>query len=394
MQFLFVAFGALVLVPILTGLDANVALFTAGLGTLLFQLITRKNVPPIFLASSFAFIAPLQYGIEKWGIPVTMGGVIFAGFFYVALSIVVRFGGEKILHKILPPVVVGPVIMTIGLILAPNAVKMATSATEAYTQNVAMIVAATSLIATIVVMMLGRGMFRLIPILLGIIAGYIVAYCFGMVDFSAIASAPWFRVPSFSAPKFEIEAIIYMIPIAIAPAIEHIGDMLAISNVTKEDFLKNPGLKNTLLGDGLATSLAAAFGGPPNTTYSEVTGAVSLTKAYNPAIMTFAAITAIVLAFVGKLGAVLSTIPAPVIGGIMLLLFGIIVSVGMETLIKNRVDLADPRNMIIVALIFIFAIGGMVLDLGAVKFSGIGLGAVTGIVLNLLLPKTKHYEGY
>ena len=298
------------------------------------------------------------------------------------------------MHKILPPVVVGPVIMTIGLILAPNAVKMATSATEAYTQNVAMIVAATSLIATIVVMMLGRGMFRLIPILLGIIAGYIVAYCFGMVDFSAIASAPWFRVPSFSAPKFEIEAIIYMIPIAIAPAIEHIGDMLAISNVTKEDFLKNPGLKNTLLGDGLATSLAAAFGGPPNTTYSEVTGAVSLTKAYNPAIMTFAAITAIVLAFVGKLGAVLSTIPAPVIGGIMLLLFGIIASVGMETLIKNRVDLADPRNMIIVALIFIFAIGGMVLDLGAVKFSGIGLGAVTGIVLNLLLPKTKHYEGY
>ena len=379
-QFLFVAFGALVLVPILTGLDANVALFTAGLGTLLFQLITRKNVPPIFLASSFAFIAPLQYGIEKWGIPVTMGGVIFAGFFYVALSLVVRFGGEKILHKILPPVVVGPVIMTIGLILAPNAVKMATSA--------------TSLIATIVVMMLGRGMFRLIPILLGIIAGYIVAYCFGMVDFSAIANAPWFRVPSFSAPKFEIEAIIYMIPIAIAPAIEHIGDMLAISNVTKEDFLKNPGLKNTLLGDGLATSLAAAFGGPPNTTYSEVTGAVSLTKAYNPAIMTFAAITAIVLAFVGKLGAVLSTIPAPVIGGIMLLLFGIIASVGMETLIKNKVDLADPRNMIIVALIFIFAIGGMVLDLGAVKFSGIGLGAVTGIVLNLLLPKTKHYEGY
>ena len=393
-QFLFVAFGALVLVPILTGLDANVALFTAGLGTLLFQLITRKNVPPIFLASSFAFIAPLQYGIEKWGIPVTMGGVIFAGFFYVVLSLVVRFGGEKILHKILPPVVVGPVIMTIGLILAPNAVKMATSATQIYTQNVAMIVAATSLIATIVVMMLGRGMFRLIPILLGIIAGYIVAYCFGMVDFSAIASAPWFRVPSFSAPKFELEAIIYMIPIAIAPAIEHIGDMLAISNVTKEDFLKNPGLKNTLLGDGLATSLAAAFGGPPNTTYSEVTGAVSLTKAYNPAIMTFAAITAIVLAFVGKLGAVLSTIPAPVIGGIMLLLFGIIASVGMETLIKNRVDLADPRNMIIVALIFIFAIGGMVLDFGAVKFSGIGLGAVTGIVLNLLLPKTKHYEGY
>lgn len=215
-----------------------------------------------------------------------------------------------------------------------------------------------------------------------------------MVNFAPIIEADWFKLPNFSAPSFELDAILYMIPIAIAPAIEHIGDMLAISNVTKENFLKNPGLKNTLLGDGLATSLAAFFGGPPNTTYSEVTGAVSITKAYNPAIMTWTSITAIVLAFVGKLGAALSTIPAPVIGGIMLLLFGIIASVGMETLIKNKVDLADPRNMIIVALIFVFAIGGMVLDFGVVSFTGIGLGAVTGIVLNLFLPKSRHYEGY
>ncbi|MBR8462238.1 uracil-xanthine permease [Campylobacter sp. faydin G-24] len=394
-QFLFVAFGALVLVPILTGLDANVALFTAGLGTLLFQIITRKNVPPIFLASSFAFIAPISFGVNEWGVTATLGGIVFAGLFYVVLSFIVRFRGESFLHKVLPPVVVGPVIMTIGLILSPAAVNMAMGKNQvAYTQTEALIVAAIALITTIVVMIKGRGMLRLVPILCGIIAGYIVAYLMGMVNFAPIAKAKWFAVPNFIFPSFEIDPILYMIPIAIAPAIEHIGDMLTISHVSKEDFLKNPGLKNTLLGDGLATSLAAFFGGPPNTTYSEVTGAVSITKAYNPGIMTWTAITAILLAFVGKLGAFLATIPDPVIGGIMLLLFGIIASVGLQTLIKHNVDLGDPRNMTIVALIFVFAIGGMVLDFGVVSFTGIGLGAVVGIVLNLFLPKSKHYEGY
>ena len=393
-QFLFVAFGALVLVPILTGLDTSVALFTAGVGTLMFQLVTRKNIPPIFLASSFAFIAPLSFGVKEWGIAATMGGVIAAGLFYVALSLLVRLRGEGFLHKILPPVVVGPVIMTIGLILSPAAVNMVMGKGASYTQVQSLSIALVSLATVIVVMMFGRGMLRLVPILCGIAAGYCVSLFVGIVDFTPILSAPWFALPSFTAPVFKLEAVIYMVPIAIAPAIEHIGDMLAISNVTKENFLKNPGLKNTLLGDGLATSLAGCFGGPPNTTYSEVTGAVSITKAYNPAIMTFAALAAILLAFVGKLGAALSTIPAPVIGGIMLLLFGIIASVGMETLIKNGVDLAEPRNMIIVALIFVCAIGGMVLDFGAMSFSGVGLGALIGITLNLVLPKTKHFEGY
>ena len=393
-QFLFVAFGALVLVPILTGLDTSVALFTAGIGTLMFQLVTRKNIPPIFLASSFAFIAPLSFGVREWGIAATMGGVIAAGLFYVALSLLVRLRGEGFLHKILPPVVVGPVIMTIGLILSPAAVNMVMGKGVPYTQAQSLSIALVSLATVIVVMMFGRGMLRLVPILCGIAAGYCVSLFVGIVDFTPILSAPWFALPSFTAPVFKLEAVIYMVPIAIAPAIEHIGDMLAISNVTKENFLKNPGLKNTLLGDGLATSLAGCFGGPPNTTYSEVTGAVSITKAYNPAIMTFAALAAILLAFVGKLGAALSTIPAPVIGGIMLLLFGIIASVGMETLIKNSVDLAEPRNMIIVALIFVCAIGGMVLDFGAMSFSGVGLGALIGITLNLVLPKTKHFEGY
>ena len=394
-QFLFVAFGALVLVPILTGLDASVALFTAGAGTLLFQIITRKNIPPIFLASSFAFIAPIQYGVKEWGIPATMGGIVFTGLFYVVLSFLVRFRGEGFLHKILPPVVVGPVIMTIGLILSPAAVNMAMGkGNEAfYSHGIAMGVASVSLLTTIAVMTYGKGMLRLVPILCGIAVGYAVSFALGLIDFSAVAKAQWFALPNFSAPKFELKAIVYMIPIAIAPAIEHIGDMLAISNVAKENFLKNPGLKNTLLGDGLATSLAGCFGGPPNTTYSEVTGAVSLTKAYNPAIMTFAAIFAILLAFVGKLGAILTTIPAPVLGGIMLLLFGIITAIGMETLIKHETDLSDPRNIIIVALILVCAIGGMVLDLGAVSFQGVGIGAIVGVVLNLVLPKTKRFDG-
>lgn len=399
LQFLFVAFGALVLVPILTGLNTNVALFTAGIGTLIFQVVNRGKIPPIFLASSFAFIAPIIYGVQKWGVASTMSGLIAAGLFYVVLSFIVRAKGSGFLHKLLPPVVVGPVIMTIGLILSPAAVNMAIGKSGDGTavlvaQTPSMVVAFSSLVVTVLVMMLGRGVFRLIPILCGIVAGYVVALFFGIVDFTPILNAKWFAMPAFTYPEFNYEAILFMIPIAIAPAVEHIGDMLAISNVTKEDYLQKPGLKNTLLGDGLATTAACFLGGPPNTTYSEVTGAVTITRAFNPAIMTWSAIIAIILAFVGKLGGILATIPTPVMGGILLLLFGIIASVGMETLIKEKVDLANPRNMIIISIIFVFAIGGMSFEFAGVKFSGIGLGAIVGIFLNLVLPKTKHYEGY
>ncbi|MDD3324732.1 MAG: uracil-xanthine permease family protein [Sulfurospirillaceae bacterium] len=398
-QFLFVAFGALVLVPILTGLDPNVALFTAGLGTLVFQLVNRKTVPPIFLASSFAFIAPIIYGVKTWGIAGTMSGLVAAGLFYVVLSLIVRVRGSDFLHKILPAVVVGPVIMIIGLILSPVAVNMAMGKTgdgslELVPLQSALTISFSALIVTLLVTLLGKGVFRLLPILCGVIAGYFVAMGFGIVSFDAVANAPWFAMPTFVFPEFNMEAIIYIVPIAIAPAVEHIGDMLAISNVTKKNYLEEPGLKNTLLGDGLATSVASFLGGPPNTTYSEVTGAVTITKAYNPAIMTWAAIFAILLAFVGKLGAFLSTIPSPVMGGILLLLFGIIASIGIETLIKEKVDMADPRNMIIVSIILVFAIGGMKFDLGGVAFSGIGLGAIVGIFLNLVLPKTRHFDGY
>lgn len=220
----------------------------------------------------------------------------------------------------------------------------------------------------------------------------ILFHFFGVVDFSLIQKATWFAIPNFTTPEFNWQAIIFIMPIAIAPAIEHIGDMLAISNVTKQDYLKKPGLKNTLLGDGLATSVAALFGGPPNTTYSEVTGAVTVTKAYNPAIMTWAALSAIVLAFIGKLGGVLASIPVPVMGGVMLLLFGIIASIGISTLVRGKVDFNCPRNLIIVSMILVFSIGGMTFNFFGVPFSGIGLGALTGIFLNLILPQARKED--
>ncbi len=393
-QFLFVAFGALVLVPILTGLDPSVALFTAGIGTLVFQFVNRGNIPPIFLASSFAFIAPISYGVKTWGIAATMSGLIAAGLLYIVLSFLIRLKGDNFLHKLFPPVVVGPVIISIGLILSPIAVNMAMGKTgdgaiQLVPMEQAMIISMVALLTTVFISLLGKGIFKLVPILGGIIIGYLISLYYGIIDFKPVFDAPWFAMPNFVAPEFNWQAIIFILPIAIAPAIEHIGDMLAISNVTKENYLKKPGLKNTLLGDGLATSVASLFGGPPNTTYSEVTGAVTVTKAYNPAIMTWTAISAIALAFIGKLGGLLATIPVPVMGGIMLLLFGIIASIGISTLVKEKSDLSCPRNMVIVSMILVFSIGGMTFNFGGVGFSGIGLGAIIGIFLNLILPKPR-----
>lgn len=418
-QMLFVAFGALVLVPLLTGLNANVALFTAGVGTLIFQLITRGKVP-VFLASSFAFIAPIIYGVAEWGIPGTMCGLIAAGLLYVILSLVVRVFGSGVLHRILPPVVTGPVIMVIGLVLAPVAVHMASGRTGdgaawLVPQTTAYIIAGVALVVTILVSLLGRGMFKLIPILSGIAAGYVASLTLDASGFTAgtqaafdpgnlqnwtapvlvsmdkVANAPWFAIPDFTFPTWNLEAVLYMIPIAIAPAIEHFGDVLAIGGITGKNYVEDPGIKNTLLGDGIATSLAAFFGGPPNTTYSEVSGAVALTRSFNPAIMTWASITAILLAFIGKLGGFLNTIPVPVMGGIMVLLFGAITVIGINTLVKSGTDLMQPRNLAIAAIILVFGIGGMSFDLAIVKLGGIGLAGVIGVVLNLILPAERGH---
>lgn len=389
-QMLFVAFGALVLVPLLTGLDPNVALFGAGIGTLLFQVITKRSVP-IFLASSFAFIAPIMYGVQTWGIASTMGGLMTAGVVYVLMGVLIKVRGVGFIHKILPPVVVGPVIMVIGLGLAPAAVNMAVGKSgdggiQLVNGDAAIWISAVSLITTIAFSVFAKGFFKLMPIMAGVVAGYCVSLGFGVVDFTPVIQASWLAMPNFTYPEFNINAILFMIPVAIAPAVEHVGDMLAISNVTGKDYLKKPGLHRTIAGDGIATIAASMFGAPPNTTYSEVTGAVMLTKAFNPIIMTWAAVTALVLAFVGKLGAVLQTIPVPVMGGIMILLFGSIATVGLNTLIKNQVDLHKARNLVIVAVTLVFGIGGMAFGIGEFSLQGISLCGIVAIVLNLILP--------
>jgi uracil permease len=393
-QMLFVAFGALVLVPILTGLDPNVALFTAGIGTLLFQLVTKRQVP-IFLASSFAFIAPISYGVATWGIAATMSGLVAAGLLYVVLSFIIAWRGDGIINRLLPPVVVAPVIMVIGLNLAPVGVNMALGKTgdgtvQLIEADIALLISMVTLAVTVAVSLLAKGLLKLIPILCGLIVGYILSLSFGLVDFSTVAQSPWFAIPNFTFPEFHWQAVLFILPVAIAPAVEHIGDITAISNIAGKNFLKKPGLKRTLLGDGVATSAAAMLGGPPNTTYSEVTGAVALTKSFNPVIMTWAAIFAIFLAFLGKTGAVLSTIPVPVMGGIMVLLFGTIAVVGLKTLVTAQVDLGKTKNMAIVAVVLVFGLGGMHFNLGSFQLKGIALAAVSAILLNLFLPEEKE----
>lgn len=387
-QMLFVAFGALVLVPLLTNLNPNVALFTAGMGTLIFQFMTRGKVP-VFLASSFAFIAPISYGVSQWGIPATLGGLVAAGIVFMFFAFLVKINGAEIINRILPPVVTGPIIMVIGLSLAPVAVNMAMGSSLETTlpKYQLIIISMSSLITTLVVAIWAKGFFKLIPIILGIIVGYLTSCYFGLVDFKPIYNAPWFALPDFSFPEFKWQAIVYMIPIVIAPTIEHVGDIMAISNVTGKDYIKDPGLQKTLLGDGLATSAAGLLGGPPCITYAEVIGAVTLTGNFKTRIMTWAAIWAIVMSFIGKVGAFLLSIPTVVMGGIMVLLFGSIASVGVNILIKHKVDLSLSRNMCITSLVLVFGIGGMIFDLGAYVLQGISLCGIVAIILNLVLPR-------
>lgn len=384
-QFLFVAFGATVLVPLLVGLDPSVALFTAGIGTLIFHLVTKGKVP-IFLGSSFAFIAPIVKATELFGLPGTLSGLVAVGAVYGIMSLLVRMRGVGFISRLFPPVVVGPVIMLIGLSLAGTGVQMASS-------NWAL--ALVALTTTILVSMFGKGLLRLIPIFAGIVVGYLTAVVFDdlviadLVNFEPVKDAAWFALPNFVRPELCWEAIIFMIPVAIAPVIEHIGDVYAINEVTGKDFVKDPGLHRTMLGDGLACVAASFIGGPPVTTYSEVTGAISLTKIADPGVIRIAAIFGILFSVIGKMSALLKTIPEAVLGGIMLLLFGTIAAVGVNSLVKNRVDLGNTRNLVIVSLILILGIGGAEFSVGTFNFGGIGLSAVVGVLLNLILPKSK-----
>ena len=382
-QFLFVAFGSTVLVPLLVGLDPATALFTAGIGTFLFHLVTKGQVP-IFLGSSFAFIAPIISASQQWGMPGTIAGIAGVALVYFLMSALIKWQGRKLLDTLFPPVVIGPVIILIGLSLSPAAVNMAK-------EN--WLLAFISLISAILVLVFGRGLVKLVPVVIGIVVGYVVALCLGLVDLSAVATAPWFALPPmiahFQLPQFAWEPFVFMIPVAIAPVIEHIGDVYVVGAVAEKDFVKDPGLHRTMLGDGLACLFASLVGGPPVTTYSEVTGAMQITRVTHPQVIRIAAGTAIVFSVIGKLSALLQSIPSAVLGGIMLLLFGSIASVGVQNLINHKVDLNQTRNIIIVSVTLTMGIGGAVLTFGTFSISGIGLSAVIGVLLNLLLPRRK-----
>ena len=383
-QFLFVAFGATVLVPFLLGFDLATALFTAGLGTFIFHFITKGKVP-IFLGSSFAFIAPIISASKQWGMSGTLAGMAGVALVYFVMSALIKWQGRRLLNRLFPPVVIGPVIICIGLSLSPSAVNMAK-------EN--WLLAFISLLTAILVLVLGRGLLKLVPVVCGIIVGYIVSFCMGLVDFSSVISAPWFALPSsishFQLPQFAWEPFLFMIPVAIAPVIEHIGDVYVVGAVANKDFVKDPGLHRTMLGDGLACLVAALFGGPPVTTYSEVTGAMQITRITSPAVIRIAAATAIVFSVIGKLSALLQSISAAVLGGIMLMLFGSIAAVGIQNLVNNKVDLNQTRNIIIVSVVLTLGIGGAIIPMGSFSLSGIGLSAVAGVILNLVLPNAKN----
>ena len=385
-QFLFVAFGATVLVPLLVGLDPATALFTAGIGTFIFHLTTKGKVP-IFLGSSFAFIAPIQKASEQWGMPGTLAGIIGVSLVYFVMSALIKWQGRKLLDRLFPPVVIGPVIILIGLSLSSSAVDMAKSN---------WLLAGISLSVAILVLPLSKGLIKLVPVVCGIVVGYIVAVCAGDVDFAKVAAAPWFALPpalaDFHLPQFAWEPFIFMIPVAIAPVIEHIGDVYVVGAVAQKDFVKDPGLHRTMLGDGLACLAASFFGGPPVTTYSEVTGAMSITKITQPQVIRISAATAIVFSVIGKLSALLQSIPSAVLGGIMLLLFGTIASVGIQNLIQHKVNLNHTRNTIIISVTLTIGIGGAILTYGNFAMSGIGLSAIVGVFLNLVLPHPKEED--
>ena len=321
--------------------------------------------------------------------PATIGALASASFFYYVAAGLVKWRGVGFIHRLLPPVVIGPVVMVIGLGLAQVAVSMATGKAgdqQVVPYGTALSIAAISLLATMLTAIRARGLLKLVPILVGVAVGYVVSLFMGVVDFSKVTQAAWLVVPEFGKPEFNLAAILFMIPVAIAPIVEHVGGILAIGSVTGKDFTETPGLHRTLLGDGLAVNIVGLFGGPPVTTYGEVTGAVMLTKNFNPVVMTWAACFAILMAFVGKFGALLQTIPMPVMGGIMMLLFGSIAGIGLKTIMEGRVDLSSPRNLCIVSVTLVTGIGGLGLTIGSFSLQGISLCGVLAVVLNLLLP--------
>ena len=399
-QHVFAMFGATILVPILTGLNPATALFTAGTGTLLYILITGAKVPT-FLGSSFAFIVPLISVSTVYGLPYAMGGAVVAGLFYCVVGYIIKFAGTNWLDKALPPVVIGSVIIVIGLNLAPVAMNMAMNDSNGEYSLIYLSIAAVTLAITAVGSIFFRGFFNTIPILFGLVAGYfftlIMGYFFpayAIINFQVLRDASWFGLPSFQIPRFNVIAIITFIIVSLATICEHLGHLLATSKIVGQDFYKNPGLHRTLMADGLSTTWAALWGGPPNTTYCENIGVMAITRVYSVWVIGGAAVIAVFLSLFRKFGALIQTIPNPVLGGVSMLLFGIIASSGLRTLTESGVDYKDKRNLTISSVILVIGIGGGKLAFvitGGLEFqlAGIALATLVGIILNLLIPPPR-----
>ena len=395
-QHVFAMFGATILVPLILGMPVSVALFASGVGTLIYMIATGFRVP-VYLGSSFAFITAMSLAMKELGgdVSAAQTGVILTGFIYVLVAAGVRFAGTKWIDKLLPPIIIGPMIIVIGLGLAGSAVTNAGLVADGNWKN-ALVAVVTFLIAAFINTK-GKGFLRIIPFLFAIIGGYLFALTLGLVDFTPVLKANWFEIPGFYLPfstggAFEEYNLYFgpetiaILPIAIVTISEHIGDHTVLGQICGRQFLKEPGLHRTLLGDGIATSVSAFLGGPANTTYGENTGVIGMTRIASVSVIRNAAFIAIALSFLGKFTALISTIPNAVLGGMSILLYGVIASNGLKVLIKERVDFAQMRNLIIASAMLVLGLGGAILKLGPVTLSGTALSAMTGTILNLILP--------
>ena len=395
-QHVFAMFGATILVPLILGMPVSVALFASGVGTLIYMIATGFRVP-VYLGSSFAFITAMSLAMKELGgdVSAAQTGVILTGFIYVLVAAGVRFAGTKWIDKLLPPIIIGPMIIVIGLGLAGSAVTNAGLVADGNWKN-ALVAVVTFLIAAFINTK-GKGFLRIIPFLFAIIGGYLFALTLGLVDFTPVLKANWFEIPGFYLPfstggAFKEYSLYFgpetiaILPIAIVTISEHIGDHTVLGQICGRQFLKEPGLHRTLLGDGIATSVSAFLGGPANTTYGENTGVIGMTRIASVSVIRNAAFIAIALSFLGKFTALISTIPNSVLGGMSILLYGVIASNGLKVLIKERVDFAQMRNLIIASAMLVLGLGGAILKLGPVTLSGTALSAMTGIILNLILP--------
>ena len=403
-QHLFAMFGATILVPILvnsaageTVLTIPVALVTSGIGTIIYILCTKKK-SPVYLGSSFAFITPIAAAYMKGGISGAMTGIMVVGLIYVIIAIIIKFVGKNWLEKLLPPVVIGPMIMIIGLGLAPSAIGQIglTAGTELDVK--VLVVALVSFLVTAIVMTRAKGFLKVIPFLIGIIAGYIMAVILGIIDFSPVGEASFFSMPKFVIPfkdySLNFGAIITIAPVALVTLCEHIGDHTSLGNIIGKDLIKDPGLDRTLLGDGIATFVAGCLGGPANTTYGENTSVVGMTKVASVKVIGLAAIIAIIVGFLGKFTALVSTIPNAVLGGVSLLLYGFIAVNGLKVLIKNQVNFENSKNIIVASSMLVLGLGGAAIAIVngdfSITISGMSLASIVGIILNLVLPNNEE----